>query len=125
MARILVVEDNPLNRKLITHLLRGHVCLLAEDGEKGIEMAKAENPDLILMDIRLPGMDGLSAAKILRADAKTQGIPLIAVTASAMKGDGERILASGFDAYIAKPIDFKDFRETISSILERSTRPGD
>jgi len=119
MAKVLVVEDNPANMTLATFLLEsaGHTVLKAQDAETGVGLAGSERPDLILMDIQLPGMDGLRATSILKADAATRDIPVIALTALAMKGDEERIRSAGCDGYIAKPLSYKDFLETISSEL--------
>src|SRR3954447_16482414 len=116
MPRILIVEDNPANMKLATLLLRnaGHVALCAGDAETGVALARAEQPDLILMDIQLPGMDGLRATSILKGDATTRSIPVLALTALAMKGDEARIRAAGCDGYIAKPLAYKDFLATVS-----------
>jgi two-component system cell cycle response regulator DivK len=122
MAKVLVVEDNPANMTLSTFLLEsvGHSVLKATDAEMGLALAGSEQPDLILMDIQLPGMDGLRATAVLKADAKTQRIPVIALTALAMKGDEERIRAAGCDGYIAKPLDYKQFLTTIAAELEKS-----
>src|SRR5438105_9119568 len=119
MAKVLVVEDNPANMTLSTFLLEsaGHSVLKATDAETGVALARAEQPALILMDIQLPGMDGLRATALLKGDAATKDIPVIALTALAMKGDEERIRAAGCDAYIAKPLSYKDFLATISGEL--------
>jgi two-component system, cell cycle response regulator DivK len=111
MAIILLVEDNAANMKLATFLLEsaGHTVLSAADAEVGLTLAREGNPELILMDIQLPGMDGLQATVILKADPATRDIPVIALTALAMKGDEERIRAAGCDGYIAKPLDYKSF----------------
>lgn len=111
MAKVLVVEDNPTNMTLTTFLLEsaGHSVIGATDAETGLVVARAEQPDLILMDIQLPGMDGLQATALLKADEVTAAIPVIALTALAMKGDEERILLAGCDGYIAKPLDYKQF----------------
>ena len=118
-ARILIVEDNPKNLKLIRDLLqfKGYQTIEADSAEAGIELAREQQPTLILMDIQLPGIDGREAMKVLKADASTQQIPIIALTASAMKGDRERLLAEGFDGYIPKPIDIKAFPEQLESFL--------
>jgi two-component system cell cycle response regulator DivK len=118
-ARILIVEDNPKNLKLIRDLLqfKGYQTIEADSAEAGIELAREQHPTLILMDIQLPGIDGRKAMKVLKADASTQQIPIIALTASAMKGDRERLLAEGFDGYIPKPIDIKAFPEQLESFL--------
>ena len=119
MATILIVEDNVTNMKLSTFLLESadYTVLAATNAETGLTLARTERPDLILMDIHLPGMDGLEATALLKADETTRGIPVIALTALAMKGDEERILAAGCDGYIAKPLDYKDFLATIKAKL--------
>jgi two-component system, cell cycle response regulator DivK len=119
MARVLVVEDNASNMTLATFLLKsnGHTVLSATDAEEGLAMARAERPDLILMDIQLPGMDGLEATALLKRDASTRTVPVIALTALAMKGDEERIRRAGCDGYIAKPMRYKEFLETVSRFL--------
>lgn len=120
MARILVVEDNAANLKLATFLLEsaGHEVLAAPDAESGVVLARTEQPRLILMDIQLPGMDGLHATALLKGDAATRAIPVIALTALAMKGDEERIRAAGCDGYIAKPLDYRQFLTTIATWVE-------
>jgi two-component system, cell cycle response regulator DivK len=95
----------------------GHTVLSATDAEEGLAMARAERPDLILMDIQLPGMDGLEATALLKRDASTRTVPVIALTALAMKGDEERIRGAGCDGYIAKPMRYKEFLETVSRFL--------
>jgi len=119
MARVLVVEDNPANMKLATFLLQsvGHTVLAAADAEAGLTVARAEQPDLILMDIQLPGMDGLEATKQLKRDEATRAIPVIALTALAMKGDEARIRAAGCDDYIAKPMRYQEFLAVIAAQL--------
>jgi two-component system, cell cycle response regulator DivK len=119
VAKVLVVEDNAANRALATFLLQsaGHSVLSATDAEAGVTLARNEQPDLILMDIQLPGMDGLAATVLLKADRATQAIPVIALTALAMKGDEERIRAAGCDGYIAKPLDYKRFLAAIAAQL--------
>ena len=118
-ACILIVEDNPKNLKLIRDVLqfRGYNTLAAETGEAGVELAREQRPDLILMDVQLPGMDGRAATRTLKADADTQHIPIIAMTAFAMKGDRERLLAEGFDDYVSKPIDIKEVPKMIEQYL--------
>ncbi len=108
-ALILIVEDNPKNLKLLRDVLQfhGYTTLEAQTGEVGVELAHEWQPALILMDVQLPGMDGRAAMQVLKTDAGTQHIPIIAMTAFAMKGDRERLLADGFDDYVAKPIDIK------------------
>ena len=119
MARILIVEDNPANMTLAVFLLQsaGHTVLNAADAEAGLTLARAEKPDLILMDIQLPGMDGLAATVLLKRDEATRAIPVIALTALAMKGDEERIRAAGCDGYIAKPLAYKEFLAVITAQL--------
>jgi two-component system cell cycle response regulator DivK len=131
MATILVVEDNPDNMFLTVMLLQsaGYTVLSASDAEAGLTLARDTLPNLILMDIQLPGMDGLEATALLKRDAATRAIPVIALTALAMKGDEERIRAAGCDGYIAKPIGIQDFLATIAAqlptaqILTRSGTP--
>ena len=122
MAKVLVVEDNPVNMKLAITLLvsAGHSVLSATDAEAGLTLAREEQPNLILMDIQLPGMDGLQATRLLKDDDATSGIPVIALTALAMKGDEERIRAAGCDGYIAKPMRYQEFLETIAAQLAQS-----
>ena len=119
MSTILVIEDNATNMTLSSFLLEtaGHVVVPATSAEACLALARASPPDLILMDIHLPGMDGLQATALLKADAATRSIPVIALTALAMKGDEERILAAGCDGYIAKPIDYKDFLAAVKARL--------
>jgi two-component system, cell cycle response regulator DivK len=119
VATVLVVEDDPASMKLALLLLRsaGHHVLQAADAESAIELARSERPALILMDIRLPSMDGLAATRHLKHDPLTGGIKIIAVTGSAMKGDAERALAAGCDAYLSKPISYDSFRLTIDKLL--------
>ena len=121
MARVLVVEDTPANMTLATFLLEkaGHTVISATDAETGLTLATEEHPDLILMDIQLPGMDGLEAAALLKGNEATRHIPIIALTALAMKGDEERIRAAGCDDYIAKPMRHREFMATISARLAR------
>ena len=119
MAKVLVVEDNQANMTLSTFLLEsaGHSVLKATDAETGVALAGSEQPDLILMDIQLPGMDGLRATGLLKGDVATRDIPIIALTALAMKGDEQRIRAAGCDGYIAKPLAYKEFLTTIAAEL--------
>ncbi|HUF28775.1 MAG TPA: response regulator [Gemmatimonadaceae bacterium] len=120
MATILVVEDNATNMKLSTFLLESadHTVLAAPNAEVGLAIAREAHPDLILMDIQLPGIDGLEATALLKADETTRGIPVIALTALAMKGDEERIRAAGCDGYIAKPLDYKGFLAVVKASLK-------
>jgi two-component system cell cycle response regulator DivK len=119
VATILVVEDNPANLKLATLLLEnaGYTVLAAGDGETGIRLAGERLPDLVLMDIQMPGIDGLEATRRLRADPATARLRIVALTALAMKGDEERILAAGCDGYIAKPFRPAEFLEKVAAAL--------
>jgi two-component system cell cycle response regulator DivK len=123
MAKVLIIEDNPANMTLATFLLQsaGHSVLAATDAETGLTLARSEQPDLVLMDIQLPGMDGLEATALLKKDDATRDIPVVALTALAMKGDEARIRAAGCDGYIAKPLAYKEFLATISSHLVKAT----
>jgi len=123
MSRILVVEDSPSNIALAQVVLQhaGHEVLIAEDGPSGLQSAREHRPDLILMDVQLPGMDGMSVTRELKADPATATIPVLALTAFAMKGDAEKIRAAGCDAYLAKPFQFPELLATIDRLL---ARPG-
>jgi len=116
MAKVLIVEDNAANMTLATFILEsaGHVAIPALNAEAGLAIAREQQPDLILMDIQLPGMDGLEATALLKQDDSTRAIPVIALTALAMKGDEERIRTAGCDGYIAKPFSYKDFLASVS-----------
>ncbi len=118
-ASILIVEDNPKNLKLLRDILqfKGYTTLEATTGETGIELARTQRPALILMDIQMPGMDGRAAMQVLKADQQTRPIPIIALTAFAMKGDKEALLADGFNGYIAKPIDVKTLPLEVEQFL--------
>ena len=126
MAIVLVIEDNPDNLELAVFLLQsaGHTVLRAMDAEAGLALARDELPNLILMDIQLPGMDGLEATALLKRDEATRAIPVIALSALAMKGDEERIRAAGCDGYIAKPMSIQNFLATIAAQLVRTSLPG-
>ena len=119
MAKILIVEDNPPNMRLAIFLLEsaGHSVLSATDAETGLALARDEQPNLILMDIQLAGMDGLEATVLLKRADATRAIPVIALTALAMKGDEERIRAAGCDGYIAKPLQYRELLATIATQL--------
>jgi two-component system, cell cycle response regulator DivK len=121
MAKVLIIEDNPTNMKLGVFLLQsvGHTVLSATDAEAGLTLARDEHPDLILMDIQLPGMDGLAATVLLKRNDATRAIPVIALTALAMEGDEERIRAAGCDGYIAKPMHYQEFLVTIAAQLAK------
>jgi len=124
MAKILIIEDNATNMTLAVFLLQsaGYAVVSATDAETGLTLAHDERPDLILMDIQLPGMDGLQATRLLKRDAATRAIPVIALTALAMKGDEERIRAAGCDGYIAKPMRHQEFLATIAAQLATAAR---
>ena len=113
--RILVVEDNEMSMKLFRDVLQvtGYRTLEATTGGRAVELAAEQAPDLVLMDIRLPDIDGVEALGRLRADARTASIPVLALTAQAMQGDRERFLAAGFDGYVSKPVDIVDLVDTV------------
>lgn len=119
MARILIIEDNPANMLLMVYLLKafGHEPQESSSGVMGLQLAKSVKPQIILCDLQLPGMDGYEMARRLKADADLKPIPLIAVTAYAMVGDREKALASGFDGYIAKPINPETFVSEVETYL--------
>ena len=121
MSLILIVEDNDKNLKLVRDVLqvKGYDTIEAGSAEDGIALAGERKPDLILMDIQLPGMNGIDALKVLRADASTAHIPVIAVTASVMQQDRNLITEAGFDGYIGKPINLKEFLDSVRAMLER------
>ena len=109
MSKILIVEDNEMNRDMLSRRLerKGFEVVMAEDGQKGVDMSKSESPNLILMDLSLPVMDGWEATSTIKADNNTKDIPIIVLTAHAMAGDREKALEAGADEYDTKPIDFK------------------
>ena len=109
MSKILIVEDNEMNRDMLSRRLerKGYDVVMAEDGKKGVDMSKNENPDLILMDLSLPVMDGWEATSTIKGNEETKKIPIIVLTAHAMAGDREKALDAGADEYDTKPIDFK------------------
>ena len=119
---ILIIEDNEKNRKLARDVLqvKGYQTIESETAEEGIELALAKSPALILMDIQLPGIDGITALKQLRAEPKTRSIPVIAITASAMTHNRQTMLAEGFDGYQTKPISLKDFLGEVERVLAGS-----
>lgn len=121
MSLVLIVEDNDKNMKLVRDVLqvKGYRTLEAGSAEDGIALARAHKPDLVLMDIQLPGMNGIEALGVLRADPTTAAIPVIAVTASVMQQDRNLITQAGFDAYIGKPINLKKFLEAVRTMIER------
>jgi two-component system cell cycle response regulator DivK len=119
MARILIIEDNPANMKLAVFLLEkeGHEVIQAQDAEEGIRLTHELLPVLILMDVQLPGMDGLEATRLLKADPSTSHIKIVALTAFAMRGDREKIMAAGCDDYVAKPIRYKEFLKVVAEMI--------
>ena len=119
MSLVLIVEDNEKNLKLVRDVLqvKGYATLEATTAEDGIRLAVEKKPDLVLMDIQLPGMNGIEALAVLRADPATARIPVIAVTASVMQQDRKLITEAGFDAYIGKPINLKEFLATVRKSL--------
>jgi CheY-like chemotaxis protein len=121
MHRLLLVEDNEMNRDMLSRRLarRGFEVLSAEDGEQGLAVARQHLPDLILMDMSLPVLDGWEASRQLKADETTRGIPIIALTAHAMAGDRDRAIAAGCEDYDTKPIEFPRLLEKIDRILAR------
>jgi two-component system, cell cycle response regulator DivK len=124
MSVILIVEDNPRNMKLVRDVLqvKGHATLEATTGEEGVALATQKLPDLVLMDIQLPGINGIQALAQLRANATTAKIPVIAVTASVMQQDRKLITEAGFDGYIGKPINLAEFLQTVNAQLASGPR---
>jgi len=122
MARIVVIEDNPANMKLATFLLHGagHEVLQATDAESGLALIHAEMPALVLMDVQLPGMDGITATRQLKADPATAHIPVIALTSHAMKGDEETMRVAGCDGYLAKPFHHRELLGMVEKMLAGS-----
>jgi two-component system cell cycle response regulator DivK len=118
--RILLVEDNPMNRRVAQFILKsqGYIVLEARDGQEALELLKNHLPDLILMDLHLPGLDGFTVTRIIKQDAATKNIPVVALTAYAMKGDAERAFEAGCNGYITKPIDPDEFPQTVASYLK-------
>jgi CheY-like chemotaxis protein len=119
MARILLVEDNEMNRDMLSRRLakKGHEVVIAVDGREGVDLAVAEKPEIILLDMSLPVMDGWEAARLLKGDGATKEIPIIALTAHAMAGDREKCLEAGADDYDTKPVDFKRLLGKIQALL--------
>jgi two-component system cell cycle response regulator DivK len=126
MATVLVIEDNPANMKLTCLLMHniGHTVLCAVDAETGLTLARADQPDLILMDIQLPGMDGFTATALLKNDSVTAAIPIIALTSMAMKEDQEKSRLAGCDAYIAKPLRYQELYAAIEILLAKRKQPA-
>jgi two-component system cell cycle response regulator DivK len=121
MARILVIEDNPSNAKLAVFLLTraGHEVHSVPDAEEGLRLAQAERPDLVIMDVQLPGIDGLTATRRLRADPATRALKVLALTAFAMKGDEQKIMDAGCDDYLAKPYQYGDLLQRVEALLAK------
>ncbi len=124
MKLILIVEDNDKNLKLVRDVLqvKGYETIESGTAEDGIRLAQERKPDLILMDIQLPGMNGIEAIGVLRADPATAAIPVVAVTASVMTHDRNLITEAGFDGYVGKPINLKEFLDTVQRMLEKSAQ---
>ena len=123
MPKILLVEDNEMNRDMLSRRLvrRGFEVVFAVDGQQGVDLARSEKPDIILMDMSLPVMDGWEATRLLKAMPETRSIPIIALTAHAMAGDREKSLAAGCNDYDTKPIDFRRLVEKIQGFLSKET----
>jgi len=121
MSLILIVEDNEKNLKLVRDVLemKGFKTLEAETGEEGIRLARERVPDLILMDIQLPGMNGIAALKVLRSEPATVSIPVVAITASVMQQNREEIMRAGFDGFIEKPVNLRNLLDTVAHALRR------
>lgn len=121
--KILIVEDNENNRSLFRDILtfHGYDITVACDGKEGVEIARELAPDLILMDIQMPGMDGITAGTLLKADPATSGLKIVALTSFAMQGDREKILAAGFDGYLSKPISTRELPLLVKKWLEVSS----
>ena len=124
MSLILIVEDNDKNMKLARDVLqnKGYQTLEAVTGEDGVQLAKQHVPDLVLMDIQLPGINGIEAFKQIRADAKTAKVPVVALTASVTPTDRSAISAAGFDAFVSKPINLKEFLETVKRLVDEAKK---
>jgi CheY-like chemotaxis protein len=124
-ARILIIEDNSANFEMMHYLLKhyGHEVLAAMDGEAGLALARAESPEIIICDIQLPKLDGFGVVRQLKADDRFRHIPLVAITALAMVGDRERMLAAGFDGYISKPIEPQTFVAQLEVFLPSGPHP--
>jgi two-component system, cell cycle response regulator DivK len=124
MSLVLIVEDNEKNMKLARDVLqaKGYSTVEAVTGEEGVKLAKERKPDLVLMDIQLPGISGIEAFKQIRGNASTKGIPVIALTASVTPTDRTAISAAGFDAFLAKPINLKEFIDTVKRLVENAKK---
>jgi len=126
VARVLVVENKPENLELLVYILSafGHQPLVAHDGVEGVAAARELRPDIVVMDLQMPRMDGYQAARALKGDPELRHIPLLAVSAYAMVGDWETVMASGFDGYLTKPIDPETFVHDVEQLLEHSRQPA-
>jgi len=126
VARVLVVENKPENLELLVYILSafGHQPLVAHDGVEGVAAARELRPDIVVMDLQMPRMDGYQAARALKGDPELRHIPLLAVSAYAMVGDRETVMASGFDGYLTKPIDPETFVHDVEQLLEHSRQPA-
>jgi two-component system cell cycle response regulator DivK len=124
MSTVLIVEDNEKNMKLVRDILRhrGHETLEAATGTEGVRLAMERRPDLVLMDIQLPDIDGIAALGLIRAESALDRMPVLAISASVMPDEQQKIVASGFDAFITKPINLKAFQETVQRFLEHGRR---
>jgi two-component system cell cycle response regulator DivK len=124
MSLVLIVEDNEKNMKLARDVLqaKGYATVEAVTGEEGVKLAKERKPDLVLMDIQLPGISGIEAFKQIRGNASTKGIPVIALTASVTPTDRTAITAAGFDAFLGKPINLKEFVDTVKRLVEKAKK---
>jgi two-component system cell cycle response regulator DivK len=124
MSLVLIVEDNEKNMKLARDVLqaKGYSTVEAVTGEEGVKLAKERKPDLVLMDIQLPGISGIEAFKQIRGNASTKGIPVIALTASVTPTDRTAISAAGFDAFLGKPINLKEFIDTVKRLVEKARK---
>jgi two-component system cell cycle response regulator DivK len=122
MTVVLIVEDNPRNLKLVRDVLEhvGYRTLEATTADDGLALAREHRPDIVLMDVQLPGIDGVQALGRLRADPATRAIPVVAVTAFAMKDDSARFVAAGFDGYLEKPISVREFPDQVAEFLNQS-----
>jgi two-component system, cell cycle response regulator DivK len=123
VSTILIVEDNEKNMKLARDVLqaKGYATLEATTGEDGVRLAREKLPDLVLMDIQLPGINGIEALRVLRANPETAAIPAVAVTASVMQQDRKHITEAGFDGYLGKPLNLKEFLETVRTMLQKTS----
>ena len=125
MSTILIVEDNEKNMKLVRDILQhqGHTTLEAATGADGVRLALTQRPDLVLMDIQLPDIDGISALREIRKDRALDAMPVLAVSASVMPDEQQKVVTSGFDAFITKPINLKQFRDTVQHFLAHGRKP--